>query len=210
VEAFLSADDADAAVAQTLARAGVPEDHPEHPAIAARALRFLRTSYARSIAERGATITRELPFVLPIEDDTGRAVTLRGSMDLVVSWPDGAIDVVDYKSARGGGPDAGPHESGNYAFQLDVYALAARARFPEATRLRAGLSFLGGGTGEPVWRELPDETEVRERIAALGAKLVAARWSDTFSRVAIERCESIHCAFIGRCHPDRKSPDREG
>lgn len=195
-DAFLAADRAAAAVSRSLESAGVPEDHPQHAAIAGRAMRFLETAYARSIAERGATITREVAFVLPIEDEAGRAVSLRGSMDLVVLWPDGAVDVVDYKSARSGDTDS-------YAFQLDVYALAARARFPEATRLRAGLAFLGAGTGEPVWRDLPSEHEVRARITRLGAELIRARWTDVFPRVEIERCESIHCGFIGRCHPRR-------
>ncbi|MDF2694230.1 MAG: putative ATP-dependent helicase, partial [Labilithrix sp.] len=138
----------------------------------------------------------EVAFVLPVEDEAGRAVSLRGSMDLVVAWSDGAVDIVDYKSARGG-------ETDSYAFQLDVYALAARARFPAAKRLRAGLSFLGGGTGEPVWRELPSEDAVRRRIAGLGGELVRARWADAFPRVEIARCESIYCGFIGRCHPRR-------
>ncbi|HVH41661.1 MAG TPA: 3'-5' exonuclease, partial [Labilithrix sp.] len=195
-DTFLSPELAEVAVVRSLDGAGVPEDHPDHAAIAARAMRFLRTSYARTIAEGGASIEREVAFVLPIEDDAGRAVTLRGSMDLVVAWPDGAIDVVDYKSARSGVVD-------HYGFQLDVYALAARARFPQAMRLRAGLAFLGGGTGEPIWRDLPSDEEVRSRIARLGAELVRARWVDTFPRVAIERCESIHCGFIGRCHPHR-------
>ena len=165
-EAFLAADRAagHAAVTRSLESAGVPEDHPQHAAIAGRAMRFLETAYARSIAERGATITREVAFVLPIEDEAGRAVSLRGSMDLVVVWPDGVVDVVDYKSARSGDTDS-------YAFQLDVYALAARARFPEAKRLRAGLAFLGAGTGEPGWRDLPSEHDVRARITRLGAEL---------------------------------------
>ncbi len=195
-ETFLDPERATVAVTPLLEAAGVPEDHPQHAAIAARAMRFLNTSYVRTIAERGAQIFREVAFVLPIEDAAGRAVSLRGSMDLVVAWPDGEIDVVDYKSARSGDTDG-------YAFQLDVYALAARARFPEARRLRAGLSFLGAGTGEPLWRDLPDEHQVRARIAALGADLVRARWTESFPRVAIEKCESIYCGFIGRCHPRR-------
>jgi hypothetical protein len=200
LDVYLDPERAVVEVARSLESQGVPADHPQHPAIAGRALRFVRTSYARSIAERGGTITREVAFVLPIEDDAGRAVSLRGSMDLVVAWPDGAVDVVDYKSARSGNTDS-------YAFQLDVYALAARARFPHATRLRAGLAFLGAGTGEPVWRDLPSERDVRRRIASLGADLVRARWLESFPRVAIERCESIYCGFIGRCHPRAASDD---
>ncbi len=196
VEAFLDPQRAGPEIARLLAGEGVPEEHPQHTAISARAMRFLGTAYARSIAEGDGRIAREVAFVLPVDDGAGRAVSLRGSMDLVVTWPDGGVDVVDYKSARRGDTDG-------YAFQLDVYALAAHARFPGATRLRAGLAFLGAGTGEPVWRDLPDERTVRAHIAGLGAGLVRARWNETFPRVAIDRCESIHCGFIGRCHPRR-------
>ena len=192
-DAFLAADPG--AVSRVLKTAGVPEAHPQHVAIAGRALRFLGSPYARALAERGATITREVAFVLEVIDAEARAVTLRGSMDLVVLWPGGSVDVVDYKSARSGDTDG-------YGFQLDVYALAAAARYPEATRLRAGLAFLGGGTGEPVWRERNAEADVRARIGALGSDLVNARWSNSFPRVAMDRCASIHCGFIGRCHPE--------
>src|SRR5205814_8545236 len=102
--------------------------------------------------------------------------------------PDRTVDVVDYKSARSGDVET-------YAFQLDVYALAARSLFPDAKRLRAGLVFLGGGTGEPVWRTLPPERDVRTKLAALGQRVVEARWLSEFPRVGIDRCESIHCGF---------------
>jgi RecB family exonuclease len=194
VEAFHSPNPS--AVTRILASIGVPADHPQEPAIAARVLRFVGTAYAKSIAN--ARIEREVAFVLPIADRDGRAVTLRGSMDLVVVWPDGSVDVIDYKSARGGDPES-------YAFQLDIYALAARERYPEAPRLRVGLSFLGAGTGEPVWRALAPSEIVRSRVAALGAQLITARWRDAFPRVAIEKCEAFHCGFIGRCHPHRES-----
>lgn len=38
-----------------------------------------------------------------------------------------------------------------------------------------------------------------------------AAWAERaiLPRVEIERCESIHCGFIGRCHPDRNSPERD-
>jgi ATP-dependent helicase/nuclease subunit A len=200
IETFLDPERAAPAVARALGSAGVSEDHPQHAAIAGRAMRFLRTSYARAIAEAGATMAREVAFVLPIEDEQRRAVSLRGSMDLVVAWPDGDVDVVDYKSARTG-------DTEGYAFQLDVYALAARARFPDAKRLRVGLSFLGAGTGEPIWRELPSEHDARARIAKLGADLVNRRWTGAFPRVEIGRCEAIYCGFIGRCHPRRTDAD---
>ncbi len=178
---------------RALVAEGVAVDHPQHDAIVARVMRFVRSGYARAIAEANAELRREVAFVLGVDDEAGRTVTLRGSMDLVVVWPDGGVDVVDYKSARSGDVET-------YAFQLDVYALAARAMFPDAKRLRAGLVFLGGGAGEPVWRALPPEGEVRSRLASLGQRLVDARWDDAFPRAPLERCEVIHCGFIGRCH----------
>jgi ATP-dependent helicase/nuclease subunit A len=192
--AFAAAE-AEAAASRALVAEGIPVEHAQHSAIVARVARFLGGSYARAIADRGAELQREVDFVLAVDDAEGRSVVLRGSMDLVVVWPDGAVDVVDYKSARGGA-------EGAYGFQLDVYALAARASFPGAPRLRAGLVYLGGtsAAGEPIWRSLPDEADLRARLASMGDRLVRSRWSGAFPRVSLDRCEAIHCGFIGRCH----------
>src|SRR5262249_48233870 len=84
-DVFPAGGDAVTAVNKSLEVAGVGAEHPEHAAIAARALRFLTTEYARSLAERGGAVHREVAFVLPVGDE--RVVTLRGSMDLVVAWP---------------------------------------------------------------------------------------------------------------------------
>jgi ATP-dependent helicase/nuclease subunit A len=197
-------DDADAAASRALAAEGIPVEHERHAVIVGRVTRFLGGSYAAAIAQSGASLRREVAFVLPIEDADGRAVVLRGSMDLVVVWPDDTVDVVDYKSARSGA-------EGAYGFQLDVYALAARALFPRAPRLRAGLVYLGGASAasEPSWRNLPDEADVRARLAPMGDRLVRARWSGAFPRVARARCESIHCGFIGRCHASLRARDAD-
>ncbi|AKV04782.1 putative ATP-dependent DNA helicase [Labilithrix luteola] len=198
-----AADDAAQAASRALVAEGIPEDHPQHATIVGRVERFLRGDYARGVAEKGGDPRREVSFVLSATDAEDRSVVLRGSMDLVVVWPDGSVDVVDYKSGRNASsesPDKAPTTSGAYAFQLDVYTLAVRSLFPEATRVRAGLAYLGGGVAEPVWRELPDEVTVRARLAGLGDRLMEARWSEYFPRVALERCEAIYCGFIGRCH----------
>jgi hypothetical protein len=192
VSAIGGTDDATTTISRVLVTEGVAADHPQHAAIVGRVTRFVRSAYARSFSD-AADLRREVDFVLGVDDEAGRSVTLRGSMDLVVVWRDGSVDVVDYKSARSGDVET-------YAFQLDVYALAARAMFPDAPRLRAGLVFLGGGSGEPIWRPVPAERDVRARLAGLGDRLVDARWSESFPRVAIARCEVIHCGFIGRCH----------
>jgi hypothetical protein len=80
--------------------------------------------------------------------------------------------------------------------------LTSAALSPIASRLRVGLVYLGGASAafEPAWRTLPDEGEIRARLAAMGDRLVRARWSGSFPRVALDRCEAITCGFIGRCH----------
>jgi len=207
-DAFAS-DAAGEFVGLALAAEGVPVDHPQHAAIAGRVTRFLRGAYAARIASAGADVHREVAFVLDVDDAQGRRVTLRGNMDLVVSWPEGSLDVIDYKSGRNlpvleqhteSESDAVLARSAGYAFQLDVYVLAARAMFPKASSLRAGLVFLGGGAAEPVWRVIPEEETIRARLASLGAELVHARWSGSFPRTSLDRCKSIYCGFIGRCH----------
>ncbi len=104
---------------------------PEAEARVVRAAtRFLESEYARAVRDQGATAWRERAFVLSVASNDV-TVTLRGAMDLVVGWPNGDVDVVDYKRARG--PDTRPH-----AFQLDVYALAAHDLAPASERVRAG------------------------------------------------------------------------
>lgn len=208
VSAF-GADSPDETVRAALVALGIAVDHPRHSVIAGRVAGFLRGAYARAVNEAGAVRRREVSFALPIHGDEGRILVLRGSMDLIVSWPDGSVDVIDYKSARGG-------DVGAYAFQLDVYALAARALFPKTPCLRVGVVFLGksaqgGSSAEPVFASLLSEPEARQRLSNLAVDVVQARHSGSFPRVAIARCESIHCGFIGRCHarPSATSEDTE-
>ncbi len=185
--------DATDAVRRLLELEGVPVAHPRHAAIAERVVRFVSGRYASELRARGAGVRREVPFALPVNAPDGPTVVLRGSIDLLVTWPDGDVDVVDYKSARGAAPIA-------HALQLEVYALAARMLVTELRTLRAGLVFLGGASTEPVWRTLRAEQDIRGHIAALAVRLVDARWSGAFPRVDLGRCEAIHCGFIGRCH----------
>ena len=126
-------------------------------------------------------------------------MTLRGTIDLLVRWRDGSIDVIDYKRARAASVDA-------HALQLDAYALAARSLFPGTTRIRTGIVFLGGAGEEPVWRRaetsIDAEADVAQRIASLGAQLVEARWSERFPRAPVTICRTIRCGYVRHCHPE--------
>ena len=180
-----------------LAHEGIPPDHPRHALIVARVAKFAGGAYAARVAKAGAELAREVPFVLRVRDTENHVVALRGSIDLLVTWPDASVEVVDYKRARGPSPDP-------YAFQLDLYLLAARDLYPRAPRMRAGVVFLGGDGSEPIWRTTPDAARTRGHIAHLATSLVRARWTETFPRVAPPRCRAIRCGYFNRCHPGER------
>ncbi len=191
-------DEARAAASAILEREGVSRDHPKHDVVVARVMKFLGGSYAARVARAGGEVLREHPFVLAVRDAEGRALAVRGSIDLLVRWPDGAVDVLDYKRPRG--PSAAP-----YAFQLDAYVLAARDLFPEANAVRAGIVFLGGDAAEPAWQRAFDGDAARARLASLGGRLVEARWTERFVRVDLPACHEIHCGYVPYCHPREAS-----
>jgi ATP-dependent helicase/nuclease subunit A len=191
-DAFGAVERAEAEVLRVAQSLGIEKDEPHHAFIAGRATRFLTSTYAARIAKDGAELLRELPFLIEAADGAGPRVLLRGTMDLVVRWKNGDVDVIDYKRARG--PDPAP-----YAFQLDVYALAVQQLF--AVGARTGLVFLGGKSAEPVFRAPRDAATVTRHLASLGDSLTAARWSQVFPRVPVDACHEIVCGYVGRCHP---------
>lgn len=173
-----------------LAAEGVGPEHSRHAAIVGRVVAFVESEYARAVTAEGASLLREHAFVLEVHRG-GVGLVLGGTIDLLVEWPDGSLDVVDYKRAVG--PDLDP-----YGFQLDIYRLAVLAR---SSRVRAGIVFLGGLAQEPLWRA-PFDAETLERdLIALAGRLAEARARGTFSRASVAVCEGIHCGFIRRCHP---------
>jgi ATP-dependent helicase/nuclease subunit A len=181
-------------ISRLLENEGLAAAHPRHEVVLERVLGFIEGAYAARIARARARVLREHPFVMEVPDDAGRVVSLRGSVDLVVLWPDGAVDVVDYKRARG--PSPAP-----YAFQLGVYALAVRDFVRDDKALRAGIVFLGGARAEPAWLADLDVDAQRREIAALGELVMEARWSGRFPRVELERCRAIRCGYVRSCHP---------
>ncbi len=182
---------------RVLDRAGIPSGHPKREIVVQRVLRFLSGAYASRIAAQKAEVRRDVPFVIDLPAPDDRAITLRGAIDLLVRWKDGSIDVIDYKRARTPSVDA-------HALELEAFALAARSRFPAASRVRAGVVFLAGGGEDPVWRGSGPSGEegFAAQIASLGARLVEARWADRFPRVPIAVCQAIRCGYVALCHPE--------
>ena len=187
-------DDAETFARAEAARLGIADDEPHHASIVTRATRFLRSDYARGVRDRGATLLREEPFLLHVKAKDGEtAVLLRGTMDLVVRFPDGETHVLDYKRARG--PRAEP-----YAFQLDVYALAAFEAL--GVMPRTAVVFLGGKSQEPTFVTPRAADVVRAELLSLGQRLANARLTDDYPRVPVESCHAIVCGYVGRCHPN--------
>jgi hypothetical protein len=198
--ACFGSEGADAAVDARLDRDGVP-DGVSRARVRERALGFLRGAYAKRVARAGAEVVREAPFVL-LESAGDVQLVLKGSIDLLVRWPDGRIDVVDYKRARG--PALEPH-----AFQLDAYTLAVRTGSAtdahanaRATPIRAGIVFLGGAAGEPRFRDPPDDAAVRTTLASLVRRFVDARTREAFPRIARPGCRALKCGYEPLCHPE--------
>ncbi len=180
---------------ELLHRLGMPEPgNPDQTLLGWRAAALGACEYATTIAGAGAKVLREVPFVLPIADAGERSVVVRGTIDRVVVWPGGRVDVVHYKSGWREEATAPP------ALQLEVYALAALSLFPECTELRAGWVTLDPDA-PPRWLDGFSEDAARMRVASLAPRLVEAQWTERFERVALGRCAAISCGFVHRCHP---------
>jgi ATP-dependent helicase/nuclease subunit A len=196
VAAFGAANAADRArEALAFGDADLGLDTPARERVVRAAARFLASDYARSVREGGAETFRERAFVLAVAG-ADLTVTLRGAMDLVVVWPNGDVDVVDYKRARG--PDARPH-----ALQLDVYAAAAQGL--ARGRVRAGAVFLGGdGAPAPAFRPPLVRRKLEAHLVALAGDLLDARRADRFPRASPKTCHAIGCGYFHLCHPAKE------
>jgi len=173
--------------------------------VVARIVRFLRSPYARSLAEPRVRLERERPFVVELPS----GVALRGTIDLVTVRPLAdrtRIEVVDYKSGTGG-PAAVRH----YELQLRAYAAACvRGAIgglpPGPIEVVAGIVFLGGGSGEPIWLDdrlgLDSPTNVAH-IDQVARRLLDARARGQWPGIDRPACLSVRCGFFPLCHPER-------
>ncbi len=191
-DAFGRADAADA-LDVVLDRERIARGDSLRATVSGRVARFMGGAYAERVRRDRAELSRERPFVVQVENGDGREIAVRGTIDLLVAWPDGRVDVLDYKLARGPSPEP-------YALQLSVYALAVREMLPSASSIRAGIVFLGGDPSEPTWLALDAPDALRARVTALAVALADARASDRFARVDVARCRALGCGYGSLCH----------
>jgi RecB family exonuclease len=145
------------------------------------------------VRNAGALCYREEPFVITIARPEG-ALYLRGTIDLLVAFPDGSAEVVDYKSTWHA-------QNGDPTFALSTYALAAH-RVLGLAPIRVGVLDLG--SPEPTVSFAPfDGTALsmfEEQLAMLRGSFLAARTADHFPGVERSRCERLRCGFLAACH----------
>jgi DNA helicase-2/ATP-dependent DNA helicase PcrA len=100
---------------------------------------------ARAVLSQAVTVLDDLTLVAAetkFEHEVD-GVALAGIIDLIVRDPSGAIDVIDYKTGTLLGDE-------HYALQLDLYARAVRARYPDRD-IRARILRLS--ESEAQWRD---------------------------------------------------------
>lgn len=132
----------------------------------------------------------------------GGVVTMRGKADLVDDCPDGSLVVIDIKT---GGPSRFLEISkdpfvGGTKLQLPVYALAARARFGDATTpVSAHYWFVRKDRGRRIAVNLSRETE--QRYGEVVGTLVAGVAAGLFPPRAPEQPDFawVQCPY---CNPD--------
>ena len=181
-------------VAQRLAAELSPgrTESPRAPQMASSIAAFLSGPYAVRVRDAGACF-REEPFVVPIARDSG-TLQLRGAIDLLVVFPDGSAEIVDYKSAWQGDAD-------DPSFQLRAYALAVH-RLHGLAPIRVGVLDLGSTETEPSFASLDRDAlaAFEEHLTSLRGPFLAARGSDRFPGVQRTRCEQLGCGFLAACH----------
>jgi ATP-dependent helicase/nuclease subunit A len=178
-----------------------PTGDPVGEAVGANVSRFLGSRYAARVRQSGGSSYREEPFVLEL--GSGREkLRLRGTIDLMVGFADGSVDVVDYKSSSLGGFDENDLSGeGARTFQLRAYGLAAWKRY-DFKPVRAGIVDLSSAAEPPDPTPLgeTDLTRFETRLLELRGVFVAARSQADFSGLPRERCLAIRCGFIRACH----------
>jgi RecB family exonuclease len=174
---------------------GAPAEASATRDVAEHLASFLAGPYAAKV--RGAaTIYREEPFVIEIKHAEG-SLSLRGTIDLLIAFPDGSAEIIDYKSSWQ--PDLADHR-----FQLRSYAVAARRRFG-LSPVRAGIVDLSGGPMPVALEELDNAAldAFEAHLTGLRGQFLRSRGSDEFAPVARPTCESLRCGFLRTCHDGR-------
>jgi ATP-dependent DNA helicase UvrD/PcrA len=168
-----------------------PDLTPEELAGEPGRIERLRQAYLDSRFAGRVPLFAERPFLLQVDD-----FVLSGRIDAIYGEPEGAWEVVDYKTGRRPDPD-----DPLTRLQLDVYALACTtvwSKRPENLRL----VYLYLRTGEEDTWPAEDPQATRARVSSALAGMAAG----SFDPVPGEQCR--WCDFRPFCAPGREFVER--
>jgi RecB family exonuclease len=130
--------------------------------------------------------------------DTGRGLTLRGSIDLVERSKDGRIRVTDYKTGRERFPAGGVVDGGR-ALQPVLYALVAEKLFPD-DRVESGRLYYCTAAGGFAERNVPLDARARKSASTV-AEVVGAALAEPFLPAAPAEGACRWCDYRAVCGP---------
>ena len=172
-------------VERILAREGIAGDGEARDRVRALADGWLESELLATLAERGAGVRPEVPFLL----DLGGTI-VRGKIDLLAQTEDGPL-VVDYKTDALAGADPAEVAS-RYEIQRDIYALAVeRAAGGAPGGVRAAYCFLEDPGRTVV--EAYDEARLADARARVEGLIGRIRAGD------FARTQSPHLALCHGC-----------
>jgi hypothetical protein len=154
------------------------------------------SAYARRIVREMPTIRRGRRFVACASREDGAAVSVEGAVDVWIEWPEGGVDALFLAF--------GPSRACPRAELTSLLAAFAHAARPE---LRTGIL---RGDEEPEWRGSVDASSMSETLLRWGASLARARWDESSPRAPLSTCHAIRCGYVGLCHPDGSTEEKNG
>lgn len=157
-------------------------------------------AYHAAVEERAALEVETIATEKTIKTDMG-PFWLSGRVDRIDRHPDGALEIVDYKSGR---LTTSPEEVAE-SLAMSIYQLILRRENP-GTRVFATIYCLR--SGERASYEMPDEEAEKfgADILALGEEILGRDW-EYVEPVPIEACEN--CEFLSRCRVFWRMKSRE-
>jgi hypothetical protein len=151
-----------------------------------------QSAYARRVRREALAIRFGRRFLARASASGGTTVSVEGSVDLWIDWPDERGDALFFDDD----PSLADPRA-DLTAALAAYAHSARAEVRTGT-VRGSKR----GHDEPLWSGPVDVREMNERLLAWGASLVAARWVETSPRAALPTCQGIRCGYVALCHPE--------
>jgi len=131
-------------------------------------------------------VLREMPFVLAFE-----GTEISGTIDLAMEGPDGAWEIVDYKSSAPS-PDSAEEDAARFDIQLGLYALAV-GRWLGRDVARRSVYFLGSAVA------------VEREVSAADLEHAAANARESLAGIAAATYDSKdphvcrHCPYLALC-----------